>query len=360
LLLVVVAVRPVLPALVAVLVTAGPARVFAQAVPADFAITLERTQCFGTCPAYSVRIDAAGNVTYEGTHFVRVEGLQTDRVPVSAAAALLATVQRIGFFDLADQYREITNPDGTVTTMTDQRTTFVTVTSGGRSKRIEDYFGTPRELRDLERQIDDVARTVRWIRIDGPELARLVRENGPPSADDLADWLYNALVYDEVDAIQALLAAGADPNSAYLDSAVRPLMMAESPGAVRALLEAGADPLIVSEIGSTALGKAAYLAPDATRFLLEEGIPVDEPAAADGRTALWQAACGGNLGVVQLLLAAGADPRLRPSNVSAIECARRNRQRERDRRPLPRYSEPPWVPDFDGVIALLEQALAAR
>jgi large subunit ribosomal protein L25 len=127
LLLVVVAVRPVLPALVAVLVTAGPAPVFAQAVPADFAITLERTQCFGTCPAYSVRIDAAGNVTYEGTHFVRVEGLQTDRVPVSAAAALLATVQRIGFFDLADQYREITNPDGTVTTMTDQRTTFVSM-----------------------------------------------------------------------------------------------------------------------------------------------------------------------------------------------------------------------------------------
>jgi hypothetical protein len=129
----------------------------AQAIPEDFVIKLERTACYGRCPAYSVSIDARGNVTYDGTRFVRIVGRQSDHIPVSRVAALVETVDRIRFFDLEDKYRQL---------ITDLPTTFVTVTRDGRSKRIEDYFGAPRSLNDLERQIDDLAQTARWIGAD--------------------------------------------------------------------------------------------------------------------------------------------------------------------------------------------------
>jgi len=69
-------------------------------------------------------------------------------------AALVATVDRIRFFELEDKYREL---------ITDLPTTFVTVTRGGRTKRIEDYFGAPKSLKELERAIDETARVAGWI-----------------------------------------------------------------------------------------------------------------------------------------------------------------------------------------------------
>ena len=137
-----------------------------QAIPDDFAIKLERTSCFGPCPVYSVTIDGKGNVTYEGKKFVRVPGRQSDQIPVSRVAELAATVERIRFFDLNDEYRVIRNADGTTTMVTDLPTTFVTVTRGGQTKSIEDYVGAPESLKELEKQIDETARTKRWISLD--------------------------------------------------------------------------------------------------------------------------------------------------------------------------------------------------
>ena len=163
-------------AVMVVLATTSP-DVMAQAVPDDFAVKLERTACFGECPVYSVTVDAGGNVTYDGKRFVRVEGRQTDRIPASRAARLLATAERIGFFELRDRYRTIRNPDGTETTVTDLPTTVVTITRAGQSKRVEDYIGAPQGLKELEQEIDETARTTRWIRLDVPTLKQLIRDD---------------------------------------------------------------------------------------------------------------------------------------------------------------------------------------
>jgi hypothetical protein len=133
-------------------------------IPEDFTIKLERTACYGQCPVYSVTIDAKGNVAYDGARFVRVEGRQTDRVPVARVAALVATIERMGFFELRDRYRTIRNRDGSEAMVMDLPTAYITVTAAGRSKRIEDYFGAPDALKQLEREIDQAADTDRWIR----------------------------------------------------------------------------------------------------------------------------------------------------------------------------------------------------
>jgi hypothetical protein len=146
--------------------TSSESRGQPEGVPDDLVIKLERTRCFGACPVYTVSIDAKGNVIYEGIRFVTVQGRVTDRIPIARVAALLATADRIGFFELRDQYRTKKNPDGSETIVTDLPTTFVTITSRGRTKRIEDYYGAPDSLEELERQIDDAAGTKRWIKAE--------------------------------------------------------------------------------------------------------------------------------------------------------------------------------------------------
>ena len=323
----------------------------AQTVPKDFVIKLERTACFGECPVYSVSIDAKGSVTYEGTRFVRVEGRQTDRISISRVAALVEAVDRARFFELDDKYRA---------DVTDNPTTFVTVTRDGRLKRVEDYVIGPKSLRQLEEQIDETARTKRWIRLDEAMLRQMVRDGWSPSAEERAQLFAKALQYDDVDVVKGLIEIGADPNAVYYGTNTTPLMMVRSAAAASALLEAGANPSARNENGATPLGRAIYLAPDVTEALLKAGAQADQPADWDGRTALWQAACGGNAGVVKLLLDAGADPTRRPGGTSALDCARKSKEGERLVRPLDLNRKPPFVPDFDRVISLLEQALAKR
>ena len=337
-----------------------PSQPLAQAVPDDVRITLERTPCGGECPVYSVSIDASGHVTYAGTRFVRVQGLQTDRIPVSRVAALLETAGRIGIYELRDQYHSIRNPDGTETVMTDRPTIFVTIARNGRSKRVEDYFGAPEGLRTLEREIDAAARTSRWIRLDLATLQQLVREGWSPSIDERAELLHTALEFDEVDMVKALLAIGADANHAYFSSHTVPLMFVRSAAATRALLDAGANPLMSDDNGATPLGQTTHLPPDVADVLLKAGVPVDQAVHGDGRTALWGAACSGNVAVVKVLLAAGADPAARAVGISASECAWRGQRDAQARGPFPFDGKPLFVKDFDGVLAVLEQALAQQ
>lgn len=336
--------------------TASPAS--AQSVPDDFLITLERTACFGECPIYSVSIDARGTVTYEGTKFVRVEGREKDRIPMSGVAALLATAERIRFFDLRNRYRTIRNPDGTETMVTDLPTAFVSIRAGGRTKRVEDYFGAPQGLKQLEEQIDETARTNRWIRLDLTTLRQMVQGGWVPSAEEGAELLRNALQHDEVDVVKGLLEIGADPNAAYYGTNTPPLMMVRSAAAARVLLEAGANPFARNDNGGTPLGWAVYLSPDVAEVLLKAGALVNEPTDSDGRTALWGAACRGNVGVLTLLIAAGADVTNRARGKSALECAREAKESARALKPSVLGGKRPFVQDYDGVIAVLERAIA--
>jgi hypothetical protein len=124
-------------------------------------IRLERTACFGTCPVYSVTIFRDGRVRYEGREFVKAEGVRTRVVPTGEFKRIAAKVDEIGFSKLKSAYRA---------SITDLPTTIVTVTRGSKSKRVEDYFGAPKRLHDLEQLIEHVANISRWVEL-GEEAA---------------------------------------------------------------------------------------------------------------------------------------------------------------------------------------------
>ena len=325
-------------------------------VPPDALISLERTSCGGPCPIYSVRIDSRGTVTYEGKQFVRVAGRATRQITPAAMAALLARAEQIGFFAMRDRYREIEFSDGTVTTVTDFPTKIVSVTANGRTKRIENYVAGPDALEEFEREIDNAANTKRWVFIDEAALEDLARTGWSAAGEEGATLLQKAIERDDVPIARRLIQLGADLDGPK-ENRLPPLISARSGGMVNLLVRAGADPheRPVGRVGAqTPLMTTAYKDAAVAEALLKAGARLED--VADGWTALWYAACRGNRPVVGVLLNAGANPRGAASGMSAVDCARRARADESNRRRTVLDRGRPTVADFDQVIAQLEAA----
>ena len=125
-------------------------------------IRLARGACFGFCPVYSVTINGAGEVNYEGRNFVNIVGQRTASIPTENVARLVARFEEIGFENLQDAYRA---------EVTDLPTYTVTLTRDGHTKTVADYGGVsagmPRAVRDLQDEIDRVAGTAQWVLRDG-------------------------------------------------------------------------------------------------------------------------------------------------------------------------------------------------
>jgi hypothetical protein len=345
----------VLFALALVIGLVGPAVAQEPDVPPDASISLQRTSCFGPCPIYTVTIDARGTVTYDGEQFVRVIGRRTAQIDTSSVAGLLATADRIRFFEMRDAYRVIENPDGTVGTVTDLPTKFVTVTVNGRTKKVEDYVAAPDSLSEFEHEIDAAAGTKRWVFLDEDALEELARSGWLASSEEGADLLKQAIERDDVAIARRLIELGSDldgpPNNRL------PLLLsARSSAMVDLLVKAGANPNerpIGRVAARTPLMSTSYKDAAAAEALLEAGARLED--MDDGRTALWYAACAGNWRVVTTLLGAGANPR-GSTGMSAAECTRQARQSEVGRRRTVLDRGRPTVEDFDRVLALLESA----
>jgi Domain of unknown function (DUF6438) len=122
-------------------------------------VKLERTECYGTCPAYSVEIHGDGSVEYEGKAYVGKKGKQRAQIAPAALVALAARFEKAGFFHL-----DWADPCDLVAT--DHPTAKLTFTTGLRTRTIEDYHGNgcmPKVLRELEDEVDRVGGTARWV-----------------------------------------------------------------------------------------------------------------------------------------------------------------------------------------------------
>lgn len=125
-------------------------------------IRLTRGVCFGFCPDYTVTISGSGEVHYEGRRFVNVVGERTATIPEEDVAQLLRRFDDVGFNRLDDAYRA---------QVSDLPTYTVSLTRNGQTKTVVDFGGVdagmPREIRDLQREIDRVAGTAEWVLRDG-------------------------------------------------------------------------------------------------------------------------------------------------------------------------------------------------
>ncbi len=133
-------------------------------VPDDTKIVLERGRTMGADVGYRVTVTADGYARFEGLGEALAADAGSTMVAREKLLALVQHLRAAHFFDMKDDYPVPT---------TDQSSTIVTVTMGGKTKTIRDGVRVdldvtaPPELRDLEEEIDKVAGTARWTKPQG-------------------------------------------------------------------------------------------------------------------------------------------------------------------------------------------------
>lgn len=128
-------------------------------------ITLERTTCFGTCPAYKLTIFDDGKVLFEGREFVKHKGKAEGEITKAQLEELVREFNHINYMKLDDEYGI---GDRCPDIWTDYPSAITSINQNGQTKTILHYQGCRGltvldQLTALENKIDEVVNTKRWI-----------------------------------------------------------------------------------------------------------------------------------------------------------------------------------------------------
>lgn len=137
-------------------------------------IVLERTVCFGLCPAYRVRISGSGQVDFAPTN-PRDSAMvpRSDSISPNMVSALLKRARDIDFFTLPDAI-DPAHPEVCRLAATDHPSAIVTIALTDTVKRVNHYLGCAGErnaepvetyvpLKAFEAAIDRAVRVDRWL-----------------------------------------------------------------------------------------------------------------------------------------------------------------------------------------------------
>lgn len=127
-------------------------------------ISLQRSACFGSCPVYSVSIDAQGKVRYQGERHVAQKGVHHGSADRDELLALWQTLEEHDFFRMPSY---LPGKEGCGTVATDMATLVLSVQREGRTHSVRYYRGctaAPEGLDEIARLIDQAAGSSRWIK----------------------------------------------------------------------------------------------------------------------------------------------------------------------------------------------------
>ncbi len=114
---------------------------------------LERTACFGPCPAYRITIHQSGKATYEGIAHVEQQGMHHAQVDGSLMDRLVQEAEQKGFFEMKDEYDR---------PVTDLPSTILTVRRNGDTKTVKGRVDPPQAFKDLAAWADEMLLPIPW------------------------------------------------------------------------------------------------------------------------------------------------------------------------------------------------------
>ena len=182
---------------------------------------------------------------------------------------------------------------------------------------------------------------------------------GAQDGSSQGDAFYAAIRANDLTSLAAMLKAGADPNAAEPRGGMTPLMHTAVSGsldAMRMLLDKGASVNAANGAGLTAL-MMSVTDIDKVSLLLERGADVNA-VTKRGRSALLLAAMSDNsAGIVRLLMAKGADPKVVDVlKVNALNAAVQGQRSSRPSRSSPTRALRLTSADFTGSTPLIGAA----
>jgi hypothetical protein len=121
-------------------------------------ITLSRSVCYGTCPAYEIEIHGDGTAFYDGRAYVGTTGKKKAKISHASLVKLVAAFRKVDYFSLAAGY---------ASGVTDMPTFVTSISFDGVSKSVLDYVGReagmPPGVSDVEVAIDRLLGAYRWV-----------------------------------------------------------------------------------------------------------------------------------------------------------------------------------------------------
>ena len=124
-------------------------------------IHLERTHCFGNCPAYVLTIHGDGSVEYLDKEKPGIKDPQKGKIDSGALKALVAEFARVKFLSLPDYLLE----KCTCRQCTDLPSAITEIVVRGETHRVRHDYGcgcAPKELFELEEAIDKAVKIEQW------------------------------------------------------------------------------------------------------------------------------------------------------------------------------------------------------
>jgi ankyrin repeat protein len=243
-------------------------------------ISLSRSGCYGTCPAYQVTVSTDG-VVFEGEGFVVATGRHTDTVDANAVRELAKKFVAADFYSMDSEYRA---------GVTDCAMYTLSVSIDSHTKRVLDYMGKwagmPAIISDLEDEVDLLAHTAIWIEGTDGLVPALKAEKFDFQSYDAQDILKHAAQHQQVATVHQLIAAGVP---------LTPLPTPE--GKKEFIFDGKPQGGILTASSST---------PALLKELIDAGASKNDQE--DKNRALAAAARAGLLESVRLLIANGADP----------------------------------------------------
>jgi hypothetical protein len=115
---------------------------------------LRKTPCFGTCPEFTMTFDLSGKALYTGLTNVTKKGDYSKTFKPEEVRKAIDAFEAANFWGFNDKYVD----QG----VSDMPSTYIYFEHNGRTKRIEDQFNSPKELKALERLLEDMANSEGW------------------------------------------------------------------------------------------------------------------------------------------------------------------------------------------------------
>lgn len=124
--------------------------IFSQEQPT---IVIQKTSCYGKCPVYEMKIFKSGKIILKGEKNMDKIGNYVTKISKKELKSLIRNFDQIDFFNINDEY---------TARITDLPTTYLSFNNKNQSKTIKDYHGAPKELKDLEKRIENYLQLSSW------------------------------------------------------------------------------------------------------------------------------------------------------------------------------------------------------